>query len=57
MKKQRRYRGSRQKIGFFIPALVVLCLIAAASLYVINNNMTFTKEGSYFWRYAYTHHL
>ena len=48
MKKQRRYRGSRQKIGFFIPAIVVLCLIAAAALYVINNNMTFTKEGSFF---------
>ncbi len=48
MKNQRRYRGSRQKIGLLIPALVALCLIAAAALYVINNNMTFTKEGSFF---------
>ncbi len=48
MKNQRRYRGSRRKIGLLIPVLVVLCIIAATALYVINNNMTFTKEGSFF---------
>ncbi len=48
MKKQRRYRGSKQRVGFLIPSLVALCLIAAGALYVINNNMTFTKEGSFF---------
>jgi len=45
----RRYRGSRRGgIGILIPVLVILCIIAAASLYVINDNMTFTKDGTFF---------
>ena len=43
-----RYRGSRRGIGFLIPTLVVLCIIAAAALYIINENMTFTKDGKQF---------
>ena len=43
-----RYRGSRRSGGALIPVLVVLCIAAAATLYVINNNMTFTREGSFF---------
>ncbi len=49
MRKSRRYRGGRPGgIGFLIPALIVLCIIAAGALYVINDNMTFTKDGSFF---------
>ena len=48
MKGSRRYRGERRGIGILIPLLVVLCVVAAVSLYVINNNMVFTKEGSFF---------
>ncbi len=48
MKRSGRYRGSRRGGGVIIPVLVVLCLIAAGALYVINNNMTFTREGSFF---------
>ena len=43
-----RYRGSRRSGGVLIPLLVVLCIAAAVTLYVINNNMTFTREGSFF---------
>ncbi len=47
MKKQRRYRGARKRIGVLIPMLVALCVLAAVALYVIDNNTTFTKEGSF----------
>lgn len=43
-----RYRGSRRGIGFLIPTLAVLCVIAAVALYIINENMTFTKDGKEF---------
>lgn len=43
-----RYRGSRRGIGFLIPTLVVLCIVAAVALYIINENMTFTKDGKQF---------
>lgn len=43
-----RYRGSRRGVGFLIPTLVILCIIAAAALYIINENMTFTKDGKQF---------
>ncbi len=49
MRRSGRYRGSRRSGGFVIPVLVVLCIIAAGALYVINNNMTFTREGSFFF--------
>lgn len=49
MKKSRRYRGARSGgIGLLIPVLVVLCVVAAGALYVINDNMTFTRDGSFF---------
>ncbi len=50
MRKKYRsnYRGTRRGIGFLIPTLVVLCIAAAAVLYFVNNNMTYTEDGSYF---------
>ena len=47
MKRQGRYRGTRKRIGLLIPTLVVLCVLAAVALYVIDNNTTFTREGSF----------
>lgn len=44
----RRYRGSRGGIGIVIPLLVVLCIAAAVSLYFINDNMAFTRDGAFF---------
>ena len=45
----RRYRGSRSGgMGFLIPLLLVLCAVAAGTLYFINDNMTFTKDGAFF---------
>ncbi len=44
----RRYRGSRGGIGIIIPLLVVLCIAAAVSLYFINDNMAFTRDGAFF---------
>ena len=46
MKRQSRYRGARKSIGVLIPLLAVLCVIAAIALYVIDNNTTYSKEGS-----------
>ncbi len=50
MRKKYRsnYRGTRRGIGFLIPMLVVLCIAAAVILYFVNNDMTYTKDGSYF---------
>lgn len=47
MKRQGRYRGTRKRIGLLIPTLVLLCVLAAVALYVIDNNTTFTREGSF----------
>lgn len=44
----RRYRGSRRGIGIVIPLLIVLCIAAAVSLYFINDNMAFTRDGAFF---------
>ncbi len=44
----RRYRGAKRGgIGILIPVLIVLCVIAAGVLYFINDNMTFTLDGSF----------
>ncbi|MBR5542763.1 MAG: hypothetical protein IKU65_01530 [Oscillospiraceae bacterium] len=43
-----RYRGSRRGVGVLIPTLVILCAIAAGTLWFVNENMTFTREGSFF---------
>ncbi len=40
------YRGTRKGIGVLIPILVVLCVVAAVALYVIDNNTTYSKEGT-----------
>ncbi|MBR3847766.1 MAG: hypothetical protein IKM21_00565 [Oscillospiraceae bacterium] len=47
MKRQGRYRGARKRIGLLIPVLVVLCILAAVALYIIDNNTTFTRDGSF----------
>lgn len=47
MKRQGRYRGARKRIGLLIPVLVLLCILAAVALYVIDNNTTFTRDGSF----------
>ena len=46
-KQSRRYRGAKSGgIGVLIPVLIVLCVIAAGILYFINDNMTFTLDGT-----------
>ncbi|MBQ8004509.1 MAG: hypothetical protein IJ299_05405 [Oscillospiraceae bacterium] len=43
----RRYRGAKRGgVGVLIPVLVVLCIAAATVLYFINDNMTFTLDGT-----------
>ena len=47
-RQNRRYRGSRSGgIGVLIPVLIVLCVIAAGLLYFVNDNMTFTLDGTF----------
>lgn len=47
-RQNRRYRGSRSGgIGVLIPVLIVLCVIAAGILYFVNDNMTFTLDGTF----------
>lgn len=46
-RQNRRYRGGRSGgIGVLIPVLIVLCIIAAGILYFLNDNMTFTLDGT-----------
>ena len=46
-RQSRRYRGAKSSgIGVLIPVLIVLCVIAAGILYFINDNMTFTLDGT-----------
>ena len=45
-KSGRRYRGSRGGTGVIIPVLVVLCIIAAGTLYFVNESSTFRREGT-----------
>ncbi len=46
-KQNRRYRGSKRGgVGVLIPVLIVLCVIAAGILYFVNDNMTFTLDGT-----------
>lgn len=46
-RQSRRYRGGRSGgIGVLIPVLIVLCIIAAGILYFVNDNMTFTLDGT-----------
>ncbi len=46
-KQSRRYRGAKSGgIGVLIPILIVLCVIAAGVLYFVNDNMTFTLDGT-----------
>ncbi len=46
-KQNRRYRGAKSGgIGILIPILVALCVIAAGVLYFVNDNMTFTLDGT-----------
>lgn len=48
----KRYRGSRRGgIGVLIPMLIVLCVVAALSLYFINDNMAFFRDGVFFSMY------
>ncbi len=47
-KQNRRYRGAKSGgIGVLIPVLIVLCVIAAGILYFVNDNMTFTLDGTF----------
>ncbi len=45
---RKRYKGARRNIGCLIPTLVALCVLAAGALYFINDNMTYTREGTVF---------
>ncbi len=45
---RKRYKGARRNIGCLIPVLVSLCVLAAGALYFINDNMTYTREGTVF---------
>lgn len=52
MKRNRRvssrYRGARRRVDLLIPILVALIISAAIILYVVNENMVFTKDGAFF---------
>lgn len=41
----RGYRGGRRSVGFLIPTLVVLCVIAAFVLFYLQKNLAFTPDG------------
>ena len=43
-----RYRGARRRVDLLIPILVALIISAAVVLYVVNENMVFTKDGTFF---------
>lgn len=47
-RRRHGYRGSGKHIGVLIPLLAVLCIAAAVALFLINDNMTFTKDGAFF---------
>lgn len=42
----RRYRGNRRRVGFLIPTLIILCVLAAITLIYLNANLTVTEKGT-----------